>query len=175
MRKFISGLIIGMMLSISAVYAAGSFTAFEASFPVFVNGERFISDKPIVTIGGTTYMPLKAIGDALGVKVDWNNDRKRVEVGETKAAEKQIIEFTNIVVKNEYGMTKVEGEAKNNDIIAHSIILRVSFYDSNDNLLGSASGAVAQISPGSVKVFTAIAAEDYKKATYYKVQIDTLL
>ena len=175
MRKFISGLIIGIMLSISAVYAAASYTALEASFPVFVNGIRFNSDKPIVTIGGMTYMPLKAVGDALGVKVAWNIDKKCVEVGEAKPAEKQIIEFTNIVVKNEYGMTKVEGEAKNNDIIAHSIILRISFYDSNNNLLGSASGAVSQISPGLVKVFTAIAAEDYNKAAYYKVQIDTLL
>jgi len=87
MKKFISGLLVGVILSMCiGVYAVGinQFTATKATFPVLVNGKTFTTDKPIVVINGSTYMPLKAIGDVLGVKVSWNNDLGRVEVGETQ-------------------------------------------------------------------------------------------
>lgn len=43
--------------------------------------KKFESDKPIVAIEGSTYLPLKAIGDVLGVPVQWNEKLRRVEVG----------------------------------------------------------------------------------------------
>lgn len=84
LKKFVCGILIGVILSAFTVsLAAGVFTATKASFPVLVNGKQLVSDKPIVVINGSTYLPLKAIGDALDVKVEWNSPLKRVEVGET--------------------------------------------------------------------------------------------
>jgi hypothetical protein len=83
MKKLISGFVAGVVLSSSifAVLASSDqWTALKATFKVFVKGEEFKSDKPIVAIDGSTYLPLKAIGDALGVNVVWNSDLKRVEV-----------------------------------------------------------------------------------------------
>ncbi|WP_054694541.1 stalk domain-containing protein [Syntrophomonas palmitatica] len=42
---------------------------------------------PII-YNGATYLPVRAVGDALGVKVDWNNDTRTVILGEAAAAPK---------------------------------------------------------------------------------------
>ena len=88
MKKFLSGLIAGLILCLSSVVFAQEFQALTASFKVFINGSEFVSDKPAVVINGSTYLPLKAVGDALGVKVVWNNDLGRVEIGEEKEVSK---------------------------------------------------------------------------------------
>ncbi|MFA5716067.1 MAG: stalk domain-containing protein, partial [Candidatus Paceibacterota bacterium] len=54
-----------------------------------------------------TYLPLRAIGDALGVKVNWNDAKKQVEVGEppkiTPTPVKDVQPTPNIVLgKNEF-------------------------------------------------------------------------
>ena len=85
MKKLFLGFILGLLVgALGYVYAddVEQFVATVADFPVLVNGQEFKSDKPIVVIDGSTYMPLRAIGDALGTKVVWNNDSHRVEVGE---------------------------------------------------------------------------------------------
>lgn len=82
MKRLISGLIIGSILSTSVLVFADSqkWDALKATFKVLVNGQEFLSDKPTVAIEGSTYLPLKAIGDALGVSVQWNAQESRVEV-----------------------------------------------------------------------------------------------
>lgn len=91
MKKFISGALTGAILT-SAIAFAASYTADPASFKVFVNGKEFNSDPPALVVEGRTYLPLRAIGDALSVPVEWNSELNRAEVG-TKAPS---------VVKSEY-------------------------------------------------------------------------
>lgn len=86
MKKFISGVIVGALLAVGisvGAQAVKQYTAKEVNYPILVNGKTFTTDKPIVSIDGSTYMPLAKIGDALGVKVTWNGDKKRIEIGET--------------------------------------------------------------------------------------------
>lgn len=85
------------------------------------------------------------------------------------------IEFANIVLQSQLGYTNVIGEAINNDSKAHSFTLKVSFYDKDKKLLGTAVGAVNELNGGETKVFNAMATEDYTKADSYKVQVDTLV
>jgi hypothetical protein len=84
MKKVILGLVIGLLIgTMGFVYAESeSFVALKASFKVLLNGQEFKSDRPIITVNGTTYLPLRVIGEALGIKVDWNNELKQVEIGE---------------------------------------------------------------------------------------------
>ncbi len=84
MKKILAGFIIGVFVTLGVTTFADeirSFVAEKATFEVYVNGQKFDSDKPIVAIEGSTYLPLKATGEALGVDVNWNSDKKRVEVG----------------------------------------------------------------------------------------------
>jgi hypothetical protein len=85
LKKFISGLLAGILIVAGVTAGAQSvrqYTAKEVSYPILVNGQMFITDKPIVSINGSTYLPLAVIGDALGVKVSWNSKKSRVEIGE---------------------------------------------------------------------------------------------
>lgn len=85
------------------------------------------------------------------------------------------VTFSNIITKTEFGITTVEGEVKNNDTKPHSFTIAVGFYDSNNKLLGVASGAINDLAAGDTKTFTAIGAEDYSQAVTTKVQLDTLI
>ena len=58
-----------------------SYVAEPASFKVLVNGKEFTSDPPALVVEGRTYLPLRAIGEALGVPVDWNAELNQAEVG----------------------------------------------------------------------------------------------
>ncbi len=86
MKKFLSGLIIGAIVSgIIGVFAA-NYMAETANFKIMVEGEIFETDKPVLAVDGSTYLPLKAIGEALGVPVVWNGAERRVEVGDCSSA-----------------------------------------------------------------------------------------
>ncbi len=63
-----------------------SWTAQKATFKVMVRGEEFVSENPPIVVEGRTYLPLRAMGNALGVKVDWNAELKQAEVGDTVTA-----------------------------------------------------------------------------------------
>jgi hypothetical protein len=82
MKKVIMGLIIGMLL-MTVGYAAGQYTAQKANFKVFVNGNEKTDwgEVPPLVVNGRTMLPLKSIGDSLGVNVRWDGQHNRVIVG----------------------------------------------------------------------------------------------
>lgn len=95
MKKFIAGIIVGALISSSIAYAA-TYVANVASFKVLVNGKEFTSDPPALVVEGRTYLPLRAIGDALGVPVSWNEELRQAEVGNSAPlAEKNQYSRTN--------------------------------------------------------------------------------
>lgn len=83
MKKLISSLIIGGFLATSVcTYAeeVTSWTAQRATFKVMVRGSEFISENPPIVVEGRTYLPLRAMGEALGVPIDWNEELRQAEV-----------------------------------------------------------------------------------------------
>lgn len=82
MKKFIIGFLLGAMIFGIAGYAV-TYVAQPATFKVMVNGKEFVSDPPALVVEGRTYLPLRAMGDALGVPVEWNAELNRAEVGST--------------------------------------------------------------------------------------------
>ena len=94
MKKFISGAMTGAILAGSIAFAA-SYVAEPASFKVLVNGKEFVSDPPALVVEGRTYLPLRAMGDALGVPVNWNAELRQAEVGNSAP----------VAEKNEYSRT----------------------------------------------------------------------
>jgi serine protease Do len=66
-----------VLIPIIALFMSGAgLVATVATYPVSVNGERL--DVTVLNQNGTTYLPLKAVGQALGADVSWNG--KGVEV-----------------------------------------------------------------------------------------------
>mgnify|MGYP001103828168 CR=1 FL=1 len=89
MKKVVFGFILGVIVCLSIQGFADTISIFKAeraTFEVYVKDQKFQSDKPIVTIGGSTYLPLKDIGNTLGVPVEWNSNKKRVEIDMHKVA-----------------------------------------------------------------------------------------
>lgn len=82
MKKFISGFVAGALIfSMLGVFAAVTYVAKPVDFKVLVNGKEFTSDPPPLEVDGRTYLPLRAMGDALGVPVKWNEELRQAEVG----------------------------------------------------------------------------------------------
>jgi len=83
MKKLISSLIIGGLLATSVCTYAEEVTSWiaqKATFKVMVRGSEFISENPPIVVEGRTYLPLRAMGEALGVPIDWNEELRQAEV-----------------------------------------------------------------------------------------------
>lgn len=85
------------------------------------------------------------------------------------------VSFSNVLVQSDMGMTMVYGEVTNNDTKAHSFTVKVSFYDNNESLIGTATGAVNDLNGGETKIFSAIGTDDVSNAVSQKVQVDTMV
>lgn len=84
MKRFLSGIIVGAI--IGTVAFAATYTAEDASFKIFVNGKEFTESKAVV-IDGSTYLPLRTLGNVLNVPVNWNDELHQVEIGNQAPAE----------------------------------------------------------------------------------------
>ena len=81
MKKFIAGFLSGAILFGTVGAFAVTYIAQPAGFKVLVNGKEFQSDPPALEVEGRTYLPLRAMGEALGVPVNWNEELNQAEVG----------------------------------------------------------------------------------------------
>ena len=81
MKRFICGFLAGATLFATAGVLAVQYAANPVDFKVLVNGKEFTSDPPALEVNGRTYLPLRAMGEALGVPVSWNEELRQVEVG----------------------------------------------------------------------------------------------
>lgn len=102
MKKFIIGFIIGAMIFGSLAAVAVTYVAQPATFKVLVNGEEFVSDPPALVVEGRTYLPLRAMGDALGVPVEWNAELGQAEVGYAKS---QFVAENDVATNDKWKMT----------------------------------------------------------------------
>lgn len=84
-KKFLSGFAAGAIVFGTVGALAASYVAVPAEFKVFVNGKEFTSDPPALVVEDRTYLPLRAVGDALGVPVNWNAELGQAEDGTTTA------------------------------------------------------------------------------------------
>ena len=96
MKRFISILLVIILLTGTA-YAL---YAEKALFPIFVNGEELYLEDPPLAYNGRSYLPLKAISDAVGVSAEWKNNRVEIQ---TIDLEKLKDSCVMVRAGNEYG------------------------------------------------------------------------
>jgi len=76
---------------------------------------------------------------------------------------------------NGVGGYSVVGEATNNDAVSHSAALLATFYDSNGNILGIATGVVTQVGPKETKTFRLMSTDSIGGYSAKKVETSTLM
>lgn len=67
MRKFVAGLLVGVMLTIGAPTFAASV------IKLIVNGKEITPNVPPQMINGTVMVPVRFVSEALGAKVEWDS------------------------------------------------------------------------------------------------------
>lgn len=182
MKGFLFGVILTILLS-SMVFAAPVSTTIKViinNINMQINGKAVKSD--IIVYNNIPYAPIKTISETLGKQFTWDAKTYAVTIKDkvvtppaiTPVNNLQVIEFSNYLATSNYGVTTLNGEAKNNDTKAHSFSIKASFYDTSGKLLGTAIGSISNINPGETKTYTTMSSSDLSKATNIKVQVDTM-
>lgn len=76
MKRLVSILLVIVLLTGTA-YAIN---AVSVSYPILVNGTAMTFDVQPVNVNGRTLLPLRAISEALGVPITWNQTKGQVEI-----------------------------------------------------------------------------------------------
>lgn len=75
MRKYLIGIVVGMLISVGTTALADEISnvgkKIEVEVPVVLNGEEL----PVkaVAFEGTSYLPVRAVGESLGLEVDYKD------------------------------------------------------------------------------------------------------
>ena len=155
MKRFISGFLLGAMLFSVIGAVAVSYVANPVDFKVLVNGREFISDPPALEVDGRTYLPLRAMGEALGVPVNWNEELRQAEVGDPSIGETDdVLNVGDVITvadvaftyegyyKNEHNLTDTEHFTVTNNSnrdVKLTLLIVGTKKDGSYELLGTAA------------------------------------
>lgn len=101
------------MLAMPTMAATVKYSLTEATYPIEVNGSAYANPLlPVLNYKGSTYIPLRAVGDILGATVTWNEAAKKVEIRSGEDQPLQNNAFRSIAVNGKGGSYTVTGEAR---------------------------------------------------------------
>ena len=192
MKKELKGFLCGVLatsLCAGAVAFAANYEAVTAGFKVLVNGKEFTSDPPALVVEGRTYLPLRAIGDALGVPVNWNDELGQAEVGNSEEINKAVnidgnatvdgFNFSQLSVqKQEYSemyQCRVEVENDTGKDIG-SMMFTISFFDADGTRVGVANAGVITngMKNGETKTASLFSTDDLSRAKTARYEVSVV-
>ncbi|MCQ2749574.1 MAG: copper amine oxidase N-terminal domain-containing protein [Clostridia bacterium] len=86
MKRFYGiGMILGIvfatcLFSLIEVVSAGFYTSQDVNYPIYIDNVVFTPNTPAQNVNGSTYLPLRAMSQALGVQIEWDQAARRVDV-----------------------------------------------------------------------------------------------
>lgn len=113
-KNFAMGVLVGALLMVSTFAVASTvnqYVLIKADYPIYVDGEIYDSNLPILNYQGSTYAPLRAISELLNVKIIWNDELNRVEITPGLPPIENSA-FRKIAVTGSQGTYTVTGEAR---------------------------------------------------------------
>jgi len=114
-RGFAAGVLVGGALMTAWPTLAATvkqYVATAANYPVYVNGAPYVDgDRPLLNVDGSTYVPLRAIGELLGAQVEWNQATREVHIAREVDATGNTA-FRGVTVSGSDGSYVVRGEAR---------------------------------------------------------------
>ena len=63
-----------VMLFVTGV-AANNYTLEQVNYPIYINGEQKTTDKPVLNLDGSTYVPLRFMSENAGMEVNWDAEQ----------------------------------------------------------------------------------------------------
>ena len=136
MRKFFAGVLVGFLLSVPTFAIAQQISMIgkevQSEFPIIVNGETL----PVKAIGieGTSYAPLRAVGEISGYQVDFKDRTviftsvSSIEQGEEGESVTTITEEQDVKVDHGYTLETINEAIKKKEeaIEEHTKLLEYS-------------------------------------------------
>ncbi|MDP4179566.1 MAG: stalk domain-containing protein [Bacillota bacterium] len=167
MKKIIIGLIIGCIISFSIVYAENMIKVQKASFTIWVDGNQFKTNKPILTVDNTAYVPVREFTSYLNAKTTWNSQSNRIEIIDVPYFGVNSVLTDNFKIQmngsrslhrleeNKY-LVHFSFQFENVDSKPIDIDYSKDFKlrDSQDKILNSVSNEKQTIEPGQTKLIT---------------------
>lgn len=106
------GLLMTAMPTLAATQKT-TYTLTEATYPIIVNGVAYSDQSlPMLNYKGSTYVPLRSVGDLLGASVTWNEEQRRVYIRSNGAPLPCNNAFCNVSVNGSGGKYIISGEAR---------------------------------------------------------------
>ncbi|MBE7019134.1 MAG: copper amine oxidase N-terminal domain-containing protein [Ruminococcaceae bacterium] len=154
-KGIIIGLILGLSITITGVFATNGSVVKE----LWYNNIKITLDNKTInptdtngnyvepfTIEGTTYLPVRAISNALGLYVDWDANTNTVKLSTQKSQEQTINQNANMVIYNENGIKATYlnyNYDEDGDLIINLLVENNSLQDTtltSDNSYTSVNG-----------------------------------
>lgn len=83
MKKIILSFCLGAFIFGTVTAIGVKYTTSKVTYPILKDGKSWSSDKDVLNVNGSTYLPLTSVANLLGAKVYWNQDKFQVEIGNT--------------------------------------------------------------------------------------------
>ena len=97
-KQIIIGFLIGAFLfgGVPVLAASGmkTISAYYNDIKISIDGKELKTDSEPFIVDGRTYVPVRVISEALGVKVNWNDKTNTVELGEI-ASSSEVVSITD--------------------------------------------------------------------------------
>ncbi|MEK8127729.1 copper amine oxidase N-terminal domain-containing protein [Paenibacillus filicis] len=156
MKKFVMGVVLGSMLSLSTVVVASdSVQAFL--FPAYftINGQYADTnqDSPVLNYNGQAYVPIRFVAEQLGAFIDYNDKDKNIIINHFPPGKEILtdpqypnVHFSLMDIYLDGGYTRVRGMLAVDQLEdpaikkEYDIEFRLTFFDGNDKLIGTALG-----------------------------------
>ncbi len=138
-KGFISGVCVALVISSGAVFAdsiSKTVTAVYNNIKIVIDGKEITPKdangttvEPFI-IDGTTYLPVRAVSEALGKEVSWDGNTNTVYIGEKPAKEFYELDTNSLAPYAEKELFSVNGTPVNGGILNFYVM-----QDANDNNL----------------------------------------
>ncbi|UKS27353.1 copper amine oxidase N-terminal domain-containing protein [Paenibacillus sp. HWE-109] len=194
MKKFIIGVVVGSILSLSSVVVASDSVQaylFEVYFTINGRNTAIEKDYSVLNYNGSTYVPVRFIAEQLGASVDYNAINKEIAINQFSSNMKILTDsnYPNVRYSlldlyldggytGSYGLLSVD-KIKESTITEHEIDFSLSFYDANEKLIGTALGSQLPsssdykqtITTGEIKVVHAGGVGDFSNYSSVKFNV----